>query len=148
MLKRHLYLASAVILLTLVCLGCSNESVVSPPLAENDLQAGDKSKEEIASTRVAIYGNVRYIDGSYADDTTVRIDILGAYGSWDLAVLELPTGEIGIFEFYADLSPGDVVRCAALGDVIEKEYLGGIMLGFFLNEVLRVKVLKQPHATP
>ena len=148
MLKRHLYLASAIFLLTLVCLGCSNENVVSPPLAENDLQAGDKSKEEIAVTRVKIYGNVRYIDGSYAEDTTVRIDIRPDRGSWQLVALATPTGEYGYFEYDVNICSGWWIRCASLGDIVEKEWSGGVYEYFALTEERPVKITKQPHAIP
>lgn len=133
MRKHSILLGSALLLLAFACIGCSNDSPVSPAAtdaANKDLGTGGDR------TAVHIYGNVDQINGDPAPDgTPVRIWIGDDFGyPYTPSHIAYTHDPEAAFEWDTYLYPGARVRVACLGDVVERIYNGGAYMYFALEE--------------
>ncbi len=147
-LKRMLGLASMLLMLSLLCVGCSTDNPVSPPLADSEPLADDETSPD-KSMMCHVYGNVDYLDGSDAEGVQVKIYLYTPYppASW-YEVATVTTGAYGSFSHDLYLYSGCKVKCASLGDVEERQWPGGAYMYFSLTQKRGVRTPYDPHSEP
>lgn len=126
---RNLFLVSVLVLLAAAFLGCSADNAVTPSTVGDALGSADKA----TGTLCHVYGNVYEIDSDYAVGVQVRIDVGYVNGNWSSPVF-VTTGQYGNFTWDTYLWTGQQVRCASLGDVESRYWLGEANLYFRLDQ--------------
>ena len=137
-----LFVVGAVVLLTMLVLSSSGLAVTESTKS-SDLLSNESTRDPCH-----IYGNVYYRHGERAVGVNVSIWVWrGQYTGWTGPVT-VTTGQYGDFSWDTYLAHGFIVRCASLGDVVDRVWPGGAYMYFDLHQQIQIRNPYDIHDDP